>query len=75
MLHAAARRERLHLGVAPAGRERAGAQPRQLAVDHEDVHVLEVADLDEAISYAEKIPNVGYGAVEIRPVLDVSQMQ
>ncbi|PFG20226.1 YciI family protein [Serinibacter salmoneus] len=38
-------------------------------------YVLEVADLDEAISYAEKIPNVGYGSVEIRPVLDVSQMQ
>ncbi|MDZ8171566.1 YciI family protein [Microbacterium xanthum] len=38
-------------------------------------YVLEVADLDEAISYAEKIPNVGYGAVEIRPVLDVSDMQ
>lgn len=38
-------------------------------------YVLDVADLDEAISYAAKIPNVGYGSVEIRPVLDVSQMQ
>ena len=38
-------------------------------------YVLDVADLDEAISYATKIPNIGYGSIEIRPVLDVSAMQ
>jgi hypothetical protein len=38
-------------------------------------YVLDVANLDEAISWAEKVPNVDYGSVEIRPIFDVSQMQ
>ncbi|MEV8268427.1 YciI family protein [Microbacterium sp. NPDC076911] len=38
-------------------------------------YVLDVADVDAAIAWAEKIPNVGYGSVEIRPVFDVSAMQ
>ena len=37
--------------------------------------MLDVANLDEAISWAEKVPNVDYGSVEIRPIFDVSQMQ
>ncbi len=37
-------------------------------------YVIDVDDLDAAISYAEKVPNVGYGSVEIRAVLDVSAM-
>ncbi len=37
-------------------------------------YVIDVPDLDTAISYAEKVPNIGYGSVEIRAVLDVSAM-
>ncbi|MEM1331963.1 MAG: YciI family protein [Actinomycetota bacterium] len=32
-------------------------------------YLIDVADLDAAIAWAEKIPNVGYGTVEIRPVM------
>ena len=32
-------------------------------------YLIDVADLDAAISWAEKIPNVGYGRVEIRPLM------
>lgn len=38
-------------------------------------YIIDVADLDAAISWAAKVPNVGYGSVEIRPVLDLSQME
>ena len=38
-------------------------------------YVLDVANLDEAISWAEKVPNVDYGSGEIPPIFDVSQMQ
>lgn len=37
-------------------------------------YLIEAADLDEAISWAAKIPNVGYGTVEVRPVLDYSEV-
>lgn len=30
--------------------------------------ILDVADLDAAIAWAEKMPNTGYGSVEIRPL-------
>ena len=32
-------------------------------------YLIDVADLDAAIAWAEKIPNVGYGTVEIRPIM------
>ncbi|MEM9039292.1 MAG: YciI family protein [Actinomycetota bacterium] len=32
-------------------------------------YLLDVDDLDAAIKWAEKIPNVGYGTVEIRPLM------
>ena len=32
-------------------------------------YLIDVEDLDAAIAWAEKIPNVGYGAVEIRPLM------
>lgn len=32
-------------------------------------YLIDVDDLDAAIAWAEKIPNVGYGTVEIRPVM------
>ena len=32
-------------------------------------YLIDVEDLDAAIGWAEKIPNVGYGSVEIRPVM------
>ncbi len=32
-------------------------------------YLIDVEDLDAAIAWAEKIPNVGYGTVEIRPLM------
>jgi hypothetical protein len=32
-------------------------------------YVIDVPDLDAALAWAEKIPNVGYGSVEVRPVM------
>jgi hypothetical protein len=32
-------------------------------------YVIDVADLDAALAWAEKIPSVGYGSVEVRPVM------
>ena len=34
-------------------------------------YVIEVADLDEAIDWAARVPNVRTGSVEIRPVMDM----
>ena len=31
-------------------------------------YVIDVPDLDAALEWAEKIPSVGYGSVEVRPV-------
>ncbi len=33
-------------------------------------YLVDAKDLDEAIAWAAKIPNVGYGSVEIRPVME-----
>lgn len=38
-------------------------------------YVLEVADLDAAIEFAAKAPNVGYGSIELRPVFDLEAME
>jgi hypothetical protein len=32
-------------------------------------YVIDVPDLDAALQWAEKIPSVGYGSVEVRPVM------
>lgn len=32
-------------------------------------YLIEADDLDGAVAWAEKIPNVGYGTVEIRPLM------
>lgn len=32
-------------------------------------YVIDVADLDEALAWAAKIPNVHFGTVEVRPVM------
>jgi hypothetical protein len=32
-------------------------------------YVIDVPDLDTALGWAEKIPNVGYGSVEVRPLM------
>lgn len=37
-------------------------------------YLIDVDDIDAAIAWAERIPSVGYGSVEIRPVMDVSQL-
>ncbi len=36
-------------------------------------YLLDVENLDEAIGWAEKIPNIGYGTVEIRPLMEIPQ--
>ena len=36
-------------------------------------YLLECADLDEAISWAARIPGAWHGKVEVRPVIDFSQ--
>ncbi len=35
-------------------------------------YIIDVENLDGAIEWALKIPNVGYGSVEIRPVMEFS---
>ena len=37
-------------------------------------YVIEVSDLDTALKYAAKMPNITYGSVEVRPVVDFSAM-
>ena len=32
-------------------------------------YLIDVADLDSALAWAAKIPNVGYGSIEVRPVV------
>jgi hypothetical protein len=34
-------------------------------------YVIEAPDLDGALAWAAKVPNAAYGAVEVRPVMDV----
>jgi len=33
-------------------------------------YIIDVPDLDEALAWAARLPNVGFGSVEVRPVLD-----
>ncbi len=34
-------------------------------------YIIDVADLDAAVDWAAKLPNVGYGSIEVRPVMEV----
>ena len=36
-------------------------------------YLVECKDLDEALSWAKKMPNIGRGSMEVRPVVDFSQ--
>jgi hypothetical protein len=38
-------------------------------------YMLDCKDLDEAIYWASQIPTVGSGCVEIRPVMDVAELE
>ena len=38
-------------------------------------YLIEAKDIDEAISISSNIPNIHYGTVEIRPIMDFSDMQ
>jgi hypothetical protein len=38
-------------------------------------YVVEAANLDEAMSWAAKIPGARTGSIEIRPVMDVSRVE
>jgi hypothetical protein len=35
-------------------------------------YVIECADLDTALGHASRMPNIAYGSVEVRPVVDFS---
>lgn len=35
-------------------------------------YLIDVPDLDTALKYAAKMPNISYGSVEVRPVVDFS---
>jgi hypothetical protein len=37
-------------------------------------YLLECADLDAALAYAEKIPTVAYGTIEVRPIREIPGM-
>ena len=37
-------------------------------------YLVECADLDEAIGWAERIPTASYGSIEVRPVLVIPGM-
>jgi hypothetical protein len=37
-------------------------------------YVIEVPDLDTALKHAARMPNITYGSVEVRPVVDFSAM-
>jgi hypothetical protein len=37
-------------------------------------YVIECADLDTALEHAARMPNITYGTVEVRPVVDFSAM-
>ena len=37
-------------------------------------YVIDAPDLDTALEQAARIPNISYGSVEVRPVVDFSQM-
>ena len=35
-------------------------------------YILDCKDLDETLAWAAKVPNVGYGSIEVRPVVELS---
>jgi hypothetical protein len=37
-------------------------------------YVIDVPDLDTALKHAARMPNIAYGSVEVRPVVDFSAM-
>lgn len=37
-------------------------------------YLLECPDLDQAIAYAARIPSAAWGSIEVRPVIDMSQL-
>ena len=66
----------------PSQEERAAQMPRwyEYTQGLQDAGVLvagdalHVPDLDTALDHASRVPNVGYGSIEVRPVLDLSDM-
>lgn len=36
-------------------------------------YIVDVPDLDEALRWAERMPNVGRGSIEVRPVMEFDQ--
>jgi hypothetical protein len=34
-------------------------------------YLVDVPDLDSAIEWAAKMPNLGYGSVEVRPIMEI----
>jgi hypothetical protein len=38
-------------------------------------YVLDCRDLDEALAHAARVPLARYGSVEVRPIMDVSQLE
>jgi hypothetical protein len=45
------------------------AETKEILVGY---YVVEVADLDAALKHASRMPNIAYGSVEVRPVVDFS---
>jgi hypothetical protein len=37
-------------------------------------YILDCPDLDTALEWAARMPNIHYGSTEVRPVLDLSQL-
>jgi hypothetical protein len=33
-------------------------------------YIIDCKDLDDALAWAAKVPNVGYGSIEVRPIMD-----
>jgi hypothetical protein len=36
-------------------------------------YTIDVPDLDSALKWAAKVPNVGYGSIEVRPLMEIPQ--
>jgi hypothetical protein len=36
-------------------------------------YIIDVPDLDKALEWAAKVPNVGYGSIEVRPLMEIPQ--
>jgi hypothetical protein len=37
-------------------------------------YILDCADLDEAVKHAARLPGARYGSIEVRPIMDMSEM-